>query len=644
MRFEARLRGDDADPAAQQPGDRGEHVGRRVDDLERAGDGLGGHRRVAEVGDEAPDLGADHGQAAAAAEAGQPGDVGHLVAAGVAGADEVADDHRLEARLRDRCSEPLGAALGHAHTPELPSEHLQALAIALDPLAGDLRGDEPVEDGDRPPVVAVVDVADVDLDRRLAGDLERVADRPRVVRPRPGVDEDGVGGPGDAVQVLAELALVVGLEEGGLEIELAGVAVDPVLELGERLGPVDLGVAAPERVEVDAVHHRHPVVGTAHPLISVDHAAEAIGLDPLPEAHRSGLGDGHEADPLGRLLLVAADRVEDGVGLDPRVDHDRQPGALEQGGDLGLELSGAGETERRDEADRYRLAVAIAAVAARRLDRVADGVAEVEHRAQPRVVLVGGDDVELRPRAVEDERGDRRGVDRVERPDPVPERAAGDQRRLHDLGEAGRQLGGGKRGERGGVGQHGGGLVEGADVVLGLGQVHAGLAAVGGVDLGDEGRRHLDDRDAALVDGGAEADEVAGDAAAEGAERVVAADAGAGELAEQRVGGGEALRLLAAGDLDRPARPRRPGSARRRPRAHRGRRGRTGGFPVAGRRAPRRAASSPPVRPAPGRSPDRDRDQNMRTPGAPRSRSSHGAAAAPVRSPPSGRTTRAHSS
>ena len=58
-------------------------------------------------------------------------------------------------------------------------------------------------------------------------------------------------------------------------------------------------------------------------------------------------------------------------------------------------------------------------------------------------------------------------------------------------------------------------LVEGADVVLGLGEVDAGLAAVGRVDLGDQRRRHLHDAHAALVGGRAEAGEVADDAAAD---------------------------------------------------------------------------------------------------------------------------------
>ena len=82
----------------------------------------------------------------------------------------------------------------------------------------------------------------------------------------------------------------------------------------------------------------------------------------------------------------------------------------------------------------------------------------------------------------------------------------------------------------------------GAGVVLALGQVDAGLAAVGGVDLGDQRGRHLDDRHAALVEVGAEAGEVADDAAAERDDVVLAGHPGAGQLAQHPLGLGHRLR------------------------------------------------------------------------------------------------------
>ena len=76
---------------------------------------------------------------------------------------------------------------------------------------------------------------------------------------------------------------------------------------------------------------------------------------------------------------------------------------------------------------------------------MADGVAEVEHRAAAGVALVGGDDLELRPRAGEDDLVELVGVERADRAHALPERAAGDQRRLEHLDEARRELAGGQR-------------------------------------------------------------------------------------------------------------------------------------------------------------------------------------------------------
>jgi hypothetical protein len=145
-------------------------------------------------------------------------------------------------------------------------------------------------------------------------------------------------------------------------------------------------------------------------------------------------------------------------------------------------------------------------------------MAEVEHLAATAVALVLGHDRELGAQAAED----RRVVDRAALADVVPERPAGDQGRLDDLRVAGRPLLGRQRVEHRRVADDGRRLVVGAGVVLALADVDAGLAAVGRVDLGDEGRRNLDVAHAALVDRGAEAGEVADDAAAEGEDHVAA--------------------------------------------------------------------------------------------------------------------------
>jgi hypothetical protein len=92
--------------------------------------------------------------------------------------------------------------------------------------------------------------------------------------------------------------------------------------------------------------------------------------------------------------------------------------------------------------------------------------------------------------------------------------------------------------------------VVGADVVLARRQVDAGLAAVGGVDLGDERGRHLHDRHPALVDGGAEARHVPHHAAAERDHVVVVGHAGVREPAQDLARGLERLGRLAGRDAD----------------------------------------------------------------------------------------------
>ena len=108
--------------------------------------------------------------------------------------------------------------------------------------------------------------------------------------------------------------------------------------------------------------------------------------------------------------------------------------------DLLAQLGRLGEAQRRQQAEADRLAVAVALVAARRLDRVADRVAEVEHGAQAAVALVGGDDLALVAGAGEDEVVELGGVERLERAGPLPELAAGQQAGLQQLDEARREL------------------------------------------------------------------------------------------------------------------------------------------------------------------------------------------------------------
>ena len=134
---------------------------------------------VAEVGEEDALLGAADAGAVGAAEAGQVADV-----------DQVGDEQAVELALGDERREAIAAArhqLGAG--AELAGEQLQRLAVAVGALAGDLGQDQAVEDRELAPVVARLDVGEVDLDRGQAGDVERVGDRAAVVGPGAGVDE-----------------------------------------------------------------------------------------------------------------------------------------------------------------------------------------------------------------------------------------------------------------------------------------------------------------------------------------------------------------------------------------------------------------------------------------------------------------------
>ena len=91
-------------------------------------------------------------------------------------------------------------------------------------------------------------------------------------------------------------------------------------------------------------------------------------------------------------------------------------------------------------------------------------------------------------------------------------------------------------------------MVEAADEIFSGGEVDAGLAADGGVDLSEEGGGDLHVADAAHVDGGEEAGDVADDSAAEGDEEGVAVGSGEGELLGEGFDAGEALVALAAGE------------------------------------------------------------------------------------------------
>ena len=105
-------------------------------------------------------------------------------------------------------------------------------------------GDDVLEHREPPPLLALVDVREVHLDDGHREELERVVDRPRVVRPRAGIDDHAVRPLVRLVAPVDELALVVRLPAADRALELERPLVDPRLELGEPEAAVELGIAA----------------------------------------------------------------------------------------------------------------------------------------------------------------------------------------------------------------------------------------------------------------------------------------------------------------------------------------------------------------------------------------------------------------
>ena len=258
----------------------------------------------------------------------------------------------------------------------------------------------------------------------------------------------------------------------------------------------------------------------------------------LHEHERHGVGPG--------ALLVAADRLEHRLDVDALEPH-REPALGEQPSHLLSQRVLPGEAQGGQQAEADGLAVAVARVAGRGLDRVADRVPEVQHLPAPAVALVGGDDRELR-------RARRRTPSTRRPPRPMTTRSHSSPPAISAVFStsthpAASSSGGSVR-SASGIDEHAGRLVVGADVVLRRRQVDAGLAAVRRVDLRDERGRDLHDRHAALVGRRAEAREVADDAAAERDEVIGSRHARAGERGPHAIGGGERLALLAGRDRD----------------------------------------------------------------------------------------------
>ena len=201
--------------------------------------------------------------------------------------------------------------------------------------------------------------------------------------------------------------------------------------------------------------------------------------------------------------------------------------------------SPAGQSPRSTEkvkASRMPMAIASpcsepVGIAGEGFERVTEGVAEIEQSARALLLRSSAATMAALARALvstawrRSAPGVRRRFPRPIRFEPGEERRIAEQPVFHHLGIAGTELARAERRQHGDVGEHQARLVEGADQVLALPGVDAGLAADRGVDLGQQRGRHLHDADAAPQDAGGEAGQVADHAAAEGDDAVAALDA-----------------------------------------------------------------------------------------------------------------------
>ena len=168
-------------------------------------------------------------------------------------------------------------------------------------------------------------------------------------------------------------------------------------------------------------------------------------------------------------------------------------------------------------------------IAARRLDGVAEGMAEVQQPAHARIVLIGGHQRRLDGQAAGN---DRLPVGRF-RFHIVQNGGVPDQAVFDDLRRAASHLPGRQGGQAVGVHQHQAGLIEGPQQVLALRQIHCRLAAHGAVHLREQRGGCLYQRHAPLIGGGGKARQIAGDAAAQGQQTVGAGKAPLCQVAAQ---------------------------------------------------------------------------------------------------------------
>jgi len=203
----------------------------------------------------------------------------------------------------------------------------------------------------------------------------------------------------------------------------------------------------------------------------------------------------------------------------------------------------------REDAPGDGFAMEKAAVAGERFEGVSEGMAEVEDFAEAGFAFVAADDGGFGGDAARDDEVERGRVAAKESVEAILEIAVegrvADDGVFDDFIKPGAVLARGKSAERVRINGDEAGLIEGADEVLAFGEVDAGLAADGAINLSDERGGDVDEGDAAQVAGGDKAGDVADHSAADGDEKGAAVGAGADQSAGERFDGAEGFRAFA---------------------------------------------------------------------------------------------------
>jgi hypothetical protein len=129
--------------------------------------------------------------------------------------------------------------------------------VAVDAQAADHTGGNGRHHRVVPELFSRVDVRDVHLDQRRGQQGAGVAERVRVMRPRPGVEHDRGGIVGGLVQPGDHLRFGVGLSDVDLEAELLADPHTTFSEVGVRGQTVDVGLPRAEPTQVGSVEDKH---------------------------------------------------------------------------------------------------------------------------------------------------------------------------------------------------------------------------------------------------------------------------------------------------------------------------------------------------------------------------------------------------